>query len=345
MDKFAQQLLDWYDHSGRKELPWQHPREPYRVWLSEIMLQQTQVATVIPYFEKFVETFPAVVDLANAELDQVLGLWAGLGYYARARNLHKAAVQIRDNFSGVFPSSQEELESLPGVGRSTAGAIRAQAFGERGIILDGNVRRVLCRFHGIDAPPMKAETQKQLWLLAEEHTPGAAAPKHRHADYAQAIMDLGATLCSRKPLCETCPVQIDCQAFAQGRQTELPVKPARNAEKPVRNAHMLIYLNSDGDVFLERRPPVGIWGGMLCPPVVYFETEQEASIAAPDGLPMRRHTFSHFHLDYVPVLAKHEQVDGVLDSGDGLWYNLYSPAPGGLPAPVTKLLKELKAQN
>ena len=345
MDNFAQQLLDWYDHSGRKDLPWQHPREPYRVWLSEIMLQQTQVTTVIPYFEKFMQAFPTVLDLANADLDQVLSLWAGLGYYARARNLPKAAIKIRDNFSGVFPSDQEDLESLPGIGRSTAGAIRAQAFGERGVILDANVRRVLCRYHGIDEPPMKAQTQKQLWFLADEHTPDSESVNNQQADYAQAIMDLGATLCGRKPACEICPIQDGCEAFTQGRQNELPVKLAKKSEKPVRNAHMLICLNGEGEVFLERRPPTGIWGGMLCPPVVYFDTAQEASIASPDTLPMRRHTFSHFHLDYVPVMAKHEDVDGVLDSEHGLWYNLNSPAPGGLPAPVSKLFEELRAPS
>ena len=342
MDRLTENLLEWYDHSGRKDLPWQHPREPYRVWLSEIMLQQTQVATVIPYFEKFLETFPSVIDLANAELDQVLGLWAGLGYYARARNLHAAAKMIRDEFSGEFPSDQDELESLPGIGRSTAGALRAQAFSKPGVILDGNVRRVLCRFHAIDSPPMRADTQKELWALAESHTPDSQSPKYQHASYAQAIMDLGATVCGRNAKCEICPLQADCLANAQGRQNELPIKVKKKAEKPVRHANMLIYKNLQGEVFLERRPPTGIWGGMLCPPVIYFETEQEAFLMSEGRMPLRRHTFSHFHLDFIPVISIHQESDRVLDSDDGLWYNLNSPAPGGLPAPVSKLFEELR---
>ena len=340
MDTLAQQILDWFDHSGRKNLPWQHPREPYRVWLSEIMLQQTQVATVIPYFEKFTEKFPTIIELANADLDQVLSLWAGLGYYARARNLHAAAIQVRDRFDGDFPSSQEDLESLPGIGRSTAGAIRAQAFEQPGVILDGNVRRVLCRFHAIDSPPMQADTQKELWQLAESHTPDA-----RHADYAQAIMDLGATLCARKPSCEICPLKTKCLANIQKRQNELPAKVAKKSKNPIRNAHMLLYKNRGGEIFLERRPPAGIWGGMLCPPVIYFESSDEAFLASSDSLPLRRHTFSHFHLDFIPVFADQEESDRVLESDDGLWYNLNSPAPGGLPSPVSKLFEELKSSE
>lgn len=306
------------------------------------MLQQTQVATVIPYFENFVKSFPSVADLANAELDQVLSSWAGLGYYARARNLHAAAIKIRDEFAGEFPSGQQDLESLPGVGRSTAGAIRAQAFSLRGVILDGNVRRVLCRFYAIDSSPMQADTQKQLWQLADSHTPNFPSSGNRHADYAQAIMDLGATVCARQPKCEICPLRTDCLANAQGRQNELPIKKAKQADKPVRYANMLIYQNPQGEVFLERRPPTGIWGGMLCPPVIYFDSEREAFLGSEGGLPLRRHTFSHFHLDFIPVINNQEESDGVLDSDDGLWYNLNSSAPGGLPAPVSKLFEELR---
>jgi A/G-specific adenine glycosylase len=340
LDRFAQQLLDWYAHSGRKDLPWQHPREPYRVWLSEIMLQQTQVATVIPYFEKFLQRFPTIIDLADAELDQVLRLWAGLGYYARARNLHSAAIQIRDKFQGQFPSSQEDLESLPGIGRSTAGAILAQAFSKRGVILDGNVRRVLCRYHGIDSPPQQAATQKELWRIADSHT-----PNKKHADYAQAIMDLGATICARRASCEMCPVKDGCVALAENLQDKLPTKVVKKADKPIRNAHMLVFKNDLGEIFLEKRPPSGIWGGLFCPPVIYFETAQEASISGPDSLPLRRHSFSHFHLDFIPVLTDYKESDRVLDSDLGLWYNLNSPVPGGLPAPVSRLFKELTAKQ
>lgn len=336
MDSFAKALLGWYQHSGRKDLPWQHPREPYRVWLSEIMLQQTQVTTVIPYFEKFLSHFPTVVDLADADLDQVLGLWAGLGYYARARNLHAAAKQVRDRFGGEFPANQQDLESLPGIGRSTAGAIRAQAFAQPGVILDANVRRVLCRYHAIDTPPQQADTQAKLWQLAADHT-----PDQQHADYAQAIMDLGASLCGRKARCQPCPLQDQCSAYAQGRQDELPIKAAKKAAKPVRKAHLLIYKNSGGEVFLEKRPPSGIWGSMFCPPLIYHESCK----AEPDkgrSLPQRRHTFSHFHLDFVPLVIEQAGPDRVLDYAAGLWYNLNSPAPGGLPAPVSKLFEELK---
>ncbi len=343
MDSFAQKLLDWYQVSGRKDLPWQHPREPYRVWLSEIMLQQTQVTTVIPYFEKFLDQFPTVLSLADAELDQVLSLWAGLGYYARARNLHAAAIQIRDEHKGIFPSSQEALEGLPGIGQSTAGAIRAQAFSQKGIILDANVRRVLCRYHGIGTLPTNAVTQTQLWALANSHT-----PDEQHADYAQAIMDLGATLCARRAKCDTCPLQGSCIAFADNRQEELPVRPAKKAAKPIRLAHMHILQNETGEIYLEKRPPSGIWGGMLCPPFVYL-TEDSLELGLSKGgdfMPQRRHTFSHFHLDFVPVLTRFsglsdEESDRILDSDSGLWYNLNTPAPGGLPAPISKLFREL----
>lgn len=341
LDQFAQRLLDWYEHSGRKDLPWQHPREPYRVWLSEIMLQQTQVTTVIPYFENFLEHFPAVVELANADIDQVLSLWAGLGYYARARNLHAAAIRIRDIHGGELPSGQDELEKLPGVGRSTAGAIRAQAFAQPGVILDANVRRVLCRYHGIDSQPMQTKTQERLWVLAESHT-----PNQQHADYAQAIMDLGATLCARTAKCESCPLQSGCIAYAENRQNEIPAKPPKKGAKPVRFAYMMILKNEVGEIYLERRPPSGIWGGMLCPPVEYLETQKIDGNKNADALPQRRHSFSHFHLDFVPIISQlgndlDQQSNRALDSAAGLWYNLNSPPPGGLPAPVSKLFKEL----
>ena len=351
MDNFAKILLQWYRKSGRKDLPWQHPREPYRVWLSEIMLQQTQVATVIPYFEKFTQQFPSVTHLANAHIDEVLALWAGLGYYARARNLHAAAIQVRDEHQGIFPADQESLESLPGVGRSTAGAIRAQAFAQPGVILDANVRRVLCRYHGVDIAPMSAKGQAQLWQLAQTHT-----PNEQHADYAQAIMDLGATVCARRAKCAICPLQASCIACLEDRQDELPLKPAKKSAKPIRQAHMHILINELGEVFLEKRPPTGIWGGLFCPPIEYLEEGSPSGLGAKseekelskspspqaEHMPQRRHTFSHFHLDFVPVLAKQRAKDAkVADTNGGLWYNLSAPPPGGFPKPVTELLAEL----
>ena len=351
MDDFAKTLLHWYQKFGRKDLPWQHPREPYRVWLSEIMLQQTQVATVIPYFEKFIQQFPSVTHLADAHIDEVLALWAGLGYYARARNLHAAAIQVRDQHQGVFPSDQESLEALPGVGRSTAGAIRAQAFAQPGVILDANVRRVLCRYHGVDIAPMSAKGQAHLWQMAQSHT-----PNEQHADYAQAIMDLGATVCARRAKCAICPFQASCIACLEDRQNELPLKPAKKPAKPVRPAQMHILINELGEVFLEKRPPSGIWGGLYCQPIVYLEEESQSSLGAnleemarsksslpqTEYMPQRRHTFSHFHLDFVPVLAKQSTKDvKVADTNDGLWYNLSAEPPGGFPKPVTQLLAEL----
>ena len=355
MDDFAKTLLQWYQKSGRKDLPWQHPREPYRVWLSEIMLQQTQVATVIPYFEKFTQEFPSVTHLANAHIDEVLALWAGLGYYARARNLHAAAIQVRDQHQGIFPSNQEALEALPGIGRSTAGAIRAQAFAQPGVILDANVRRVLCRYHGVDIAPLSAKGQVQLWQLAETHTPA-----EQHADYAQAIMDLGATVCARRAKCAICPLQASCVACLQERQEELPLKPAKKSAKPIRQAKMHIHTNGLGEVFLEKRPPTGIWGGLFCPPIEYLEDSSQANFenlaaqanqsAQVEHLPQRRHTFSHFHLDFVPVLTSHSSKEGlkddrVSDSTDGLWYNLSAAPPGGFPKPVTELLAELAKRS
>ena len=334
MDFFASNLLSWYDREGRKDLPWQHPRTPYRVWLSEIMLQQTQVATVIPYFQAFLGRFPQVVDLANAELDEVLALWAGLGYYARARNLHAAAQMVRDRFGGEFPDTLDELQLLPGVGRSTAGAILAQAFNRRGVILDGNVRRVLCRFHAVQEDPAKAATQKQLWSLAEQHTPDS-----RHADYAQAVMDLGATLCARSPRCEQCPVSGECKGLALGIQGELPIRRKRS-ERKVRQARMYLLMQGRS-LYLERRPPAGIWGGMLCPPVQYLEHLDDQ----PKGLCLarRKHSFSHFDLLFEPVMLSQEsEMPQVVQCEEGIWYHLDKPAPGGFPAPVALLLDELR---
>ena len=262
---FAERLLAWFDQHGRRGLPWQQPRTPYRVWLSEIMLQQTQVKAVIPYFERFVARFPDVATLAAAEPDELMRHWAGLGYYARARNLHAAARQIVAEHGGEFPRTLEGLAALRGVGRSTAAAILAQAFDEPAAILDGNVRRVLCRWAGIEGHPGTPAVAARLWALAESLLPAARA-----ADYVQAQMDLGATLCTaRKPACERCPVAADCVARRSGRTAELPAKKPRR-ERPHREAWLILAEDAEGRLLLEQRPGQGIWGGLSRDFVIYI---------------------------------------------------------------------------
>ncbi|MGH8446294.1 MAG: A/G-specific adenine glycosylase, partial [Solimonas sp.] len=255
MKPFAERLLAWFDVHGRHDLPWQHPRTPYRVWLSEIMLQQTQVATVIPYFARFLERFPDLRNLAAAPQDDVLALWAGLGYYARARNLHRCAQALVAEHGGEFPRNIEAVAELPGIGRSTAGAILAQAHGDRHAILDGNVRRVLARHAAIPGWPGQPTVQKQLWREAE-----ARLPHERLADYTQALMDLGASVCtSRNPKCLLCPLAGDCQARIAGTVAQYPgAKPSR--ERPTREATLLLVEDAQGRLLLERRPPTGLWG-------------------------------------------------------------------------------------
>ena len=306
MDWFAQRLLDWFDLNGRKNLPWQTEITPYRVWVSEIMLQQTQVATVIAYFQRFMQRFPKVEDLATASIDEVLHLWTGLGYYARGRNIHKAAKLIVEQYSGRFPEDQLQLEALPGIGPSTAGAIRAIAMQQRGVILDGNVKRVLARFHAITGHYSHSPVNQLLWQRAEEHT-----PIERIDAYTQAIMDLGATLCMRsKPNCLACPLSRRCQALAEDRVQELPTKKKKPA-KPIRQARFFVLRLPDNRVLLEQRQQSGLWGGLWNPPERGVELSieeflrhlgivQQDVIAKRDGERFR-HTFSHFHLDIEPV--------------------------------------------
>lgn len=249
-EAFSQQVLQWFDRHGRKNLPWQKNINPYRVWISEVMLQQTQVATVIPYFENFMARFPTVADLAWAQTDDVLHLWSGLGYYSRARNLHKAANMVMDTFVGEFPRSVEELTQLPGIGLSTAGAIASISMGIRAPILDGNVKRVLTRYQAIAGWPGQSAVTKQLWSIAEEYT-----PHHRNADYTQAMMDLGAMICTRtKPSCLICPLQQDCLAHAAGEETRYPESKPKK-EKPERSIRMLMVINEFGEVLLEKGHP------------------------------------------------------------------------------------------
>ena len=306
MDWFAQRLLDWFDLNGRKNLPWQTEITPYRVWVSEIMLQQTQVATVIAYFQRFIQRFPNVEDLATASIDEVLHLWTGLGYYARGRNIHKAAKLIVEQYSGHFPEDQLQLEALPGIGPSTAGAIRAIAMQQRGVILDGNVKRVLARFHAITGHYSHSPVNQLLWQRAEEHT-----PIERIDAYTQASMDQGATLCMRsKPNCRACPLNRRCQALAEDRVQALPTKKKAPA-KPIRLARFFVLRLPDNRVLLEQRQQSGLWGGLWNPlergvEVSIEEFLSQRGVVQQDVIATRggerfRHTFSHFHLDIEPV--------------------------------------------
>ncbi|WP_434358499.1 A/G-specific adenine glycosylase [Parasalinivibrio latis] len=342
---FSDAILEWYEQYGRKTLPWQQAKTPYKVWLSEIMLQQTQVATVIPYFERFMERFPSVSDLAAADLDEVLHLWTGLGYYARARNLHKAAKQVVELHGGNFPTDIDEVMALPGVGRSTAGAVLSLSLGQPHPILDGNVKRTLARCYAVEGWPGQKPVENRLWELAESLTPEQDVEK-----YNQAMMDMGAMICTRsKPKCELCPVKNRCEALALGRQADFPGKKPKKI-LPEKQANFLI-LQYGSEVWLEQRPPVGLWGGLWClPESADGELEQTVSKRFPDAeicnnpeqLTAFRHTFSHFHLDIVPFRVKlAARPHAVMEGGQGLWYNLNQPATVGLAAPVQKLLDTL----
>jgi A/G-specific adenine glycosylase len=343
--EISSRLLEWFARYGRKDLPWQQQRTPYRVWISEIMLQQTQVATVIPYYERFMKRFPDVVALASASQDQVLHYWSGLGYYARARHLHAAAQQVMEQFSGRFPETLESVTALPGIGRSTAGAILALSAGRHEAILDGNVKRVLARFHAVEGWPGRAQVQKRLWELAERHT-----PVQQVAEYTQAIMDLGATVCTRsRPACERCPLQHACVACQQGRQGELPM-PRPGKSLPVRSTTMLMLVNSDRDILLEQRPPAGIWGGLWGFPepgdgvsVEHWALETLGfTVKLLENWPVVRHTFSHFHLDITPILAVVNGDDSrIMDAAGRLWYRPGSDDELGFAAPVEKLLNRV----
>ena len=341
----SQRVLDWFDHYGRKDLPWQHDINPYRVWLSEIMLQQTQVNTVIPYFQRFTAALPAVEDLAAADEDQVLHLWTGLGYYSRARNLHKTAQRVCADHRGAFPNTVEQLCELPGIGRSTAGAIVSIAFQRPAAILDGNVKRVLARYHAVDGWPGQTAVANTLWQFAEAHSPG-----ERVADYSQAMMDLGATLCTRsKPACPLCPLSDDCLAREQGNPGHYPGKKPKKA-LPVKTTQMLIIKNPDGEVLLEKRPATGIWGGLWIFP--QLDSDADAARHCLDNFgetPQHidcwqryRHTFSHYHLDISPVVIQLNKVPATaMEANRQLWYNVQQPAEVGLAAPIKKLLAKL----
>jgi A/G-specific adenine glycosylase len=340
-DAFAQRLLGWYGAHGRKDLPWQHPRTPYRVWLSEVMLQQTQVRTVVPYFERFTAALATLRALADAPLDRVLALWSGLGYYSRARNLHRTARLCVEHHGGDLPRDFDALAALPGIGLSTAGAILAQAFGARHAILDGNVRRVLARFHGVRGWPGTSAVQRTLWRHAEAHTPHA-----RVADYTQAIMDLGATICARsRPLCAACPLGEDCVARREGTTADLPTpKPAR--ERPTRETTMLIVRDDRGHVLLEQRPATGIWAGLWSLPEAVdtarardlLRERYAVSAESSRALGAFVHSFSHYHLRVTPLLVRGRADTRVADAASG-WFARDELSALGLPSPVRRLLE------
>lgn len=376
---FAKAVLSWFDIYGRKTLPWQQNKTPYSVWLSEIMLQQTQVATVIPYYERFLEAFPTLADLAGASLDEVLHLWTGLGYYARARNLHKSAQIIVENYAGVFPTNFEQVLALPGIGLSTASAILASCFNAPYAILDGNVKRVLARYAAISGWPGERAVEKQLWELSAKVT-----PTKNVANFNQAMMDLGSLICTRsKPKCGLCPLQENCQAYQEGENwASYPGKKIKKT-LPVRIRYWLILQNEDS-IYLQQRENNGLWGGLYCFPE-FEHLEQLANSLELLGISQQkntqltsfRHTFSHFHLDIIPIYVNNclhkvsnmsqsgeeslrnqvnetemnyliESESNVVKMRDSLfndndcWYNLRSPAKIGLATPTKILIEQLQ---
>ncbi len=343
---FAPKLLAWFDRHGRHDLPWQHPRTPYRVWLSEVMLQQTQVRVVIPYFERFVATLPDVRALAAAPLDDVLALWSGLGYYARARNLHAAARACFERHDGDLPRDFDALLALPGIGRSTAGAILSQAWGDRFPIMDGNVKRVLCRVHGIEGWPGSPAVEKRLWSIAQAHLPDA-----RMDDYTQAQMDFGATLCTRfDPACALCPLQADCIALHEGRTAELPT-PKPGKPLPERQAIALLLRDEDGRVLLQRRPPTGIWAALWSLPEAldttaaraWFQANAQGSFDAGRALEPIAHGFTHYRLQLQPIVWECValQAASIADDEGSRWIARDQLDTLGIPAPIRKLLEAL----
>jgi A/G-specific adenine glycosylase len=348
-EQFAERLLDWFEVHGRHNLPWQQNPTPYRVWVSEVMLQQTQVATVIPYYQRFMERFPDVQSLADAPLDEVLHLWTGLGYYARARNLRAGAQALVAHHQGEFPNTIEEVTALSGIGRSTAGAILALSRGQRHSILDGNVKRVLARAFGIDGDPSTPAVTAQMWAQADVCTPLLKVGK-----YTQAIMDLGATVCSRtNPACTVCPMSQGCVAALEGRQSELPSLQRRRSRGSREATLLIAETGSAGSVavLVERRPTAGLWGGLWSPP--QFESEFAAldwcrreigePVSRSQSLTPIHHAFTHFDLKLNPIVVHCRPTNSVHDGDDRLWFQLEAPPKVGLPQPIRRLFERLRA--
>jgi A/G-specific adenine glycosylase len=344
-EKFSQDVLSWFKQQGRKHLPWQQNKTPYRVWISEIMLQQTQVATVIPYYHRFMESFPTIIDLANADEDNVLHHWTGLGYYARARNLHKTAKIIRDEYLGEFPQEIDQVIALPGIGRSTAGAILSLSLKKHHPILDGNVKRVLARCYTVEGHNGQSKFEKALWPIAEQLTPALGVEQ-----YNQAMMDLGAMVCTRsKPLCEQCPIKVHCFALASNEQASYPQKKPKKTT-PIKET-IIVIAKLGNKVLMEKRPPAGIWGGLWC----FLEVKEQSeipSLLAMNNLTKKttttlesfRHTFSHFHLDITPILIDCQQAlsEEINDVNQQKWYDLTTEASVGLAASTNKLIEQVK---
>lgn len=341
MPSFAKRLIDWHRQHGRHDLPWQGTEDPYRVWLSEIMLQQTQVGTVIPYYARFLTRFPTLADLAAAPVEEVMGLWSGLGYYARARNLHLCAQTIATEHAGQFPRTPAEITRLPGIGQSTAHAIAAFCFGTRVAILDGNVKRLLCRCFGIAGTGAKLD--QHLWQLAE-----SLLPKQQVATYIQAQMDMGATICTRtRPRCTVCPVAMQCVAYKEDRVGELPTPKARRVI-PQREVVLLVIRQEDR-VLLMQRPPTGIWGGLLSLPELpegddaadFCARELRLRIDAVSSAPTFQHSFTHFRLCIQPLICT-ARSKGKPPAGYR-WLDRKDWAGAALPTPIRKILDGLSA--
>jgi len=348
---FADALIDWQKQHGRHQLPWQGTRDAYRIWLSEIMLQQTQVATVIPYYARFLDSFPDVAALAAAPTETVMAHWSGLGYYTRARNLHRCAQQVVSNHAGRFPSDPETLASLPGIGKSTAAAIAAFAFGARAAILDGNVKRVFCRVFGVEGFPGQAAVEKNLWQRAE-----AMLPAREIEAYTQGLMDLGATLCTRtRPACDRCPMQSRCIAHASGRTAELPAPKPKKAI-PEKSTVMLVVMH-EGEILMEQRPPEGIWGGLLSLPELNRLSSENSDVDLDEQLALALssfgdideimmlssfvHGFTHYRLSVMPVQVTLRQRHVMAAQSDYQWRALARISDAALPSPVRKLLATL----
>jgi A/G-specific adenine glycosylase len=346
--QFTQPLLAWFNMHGRKTLPWQNPRSAYRVWISEIMLQQTQVQTVIPYFLRFLERFPSVASLAQASVDDVLVHWAGLGYYSRARNLHKTAIIIQHDFKGEFPSTLQALQSLPGIGPSTAAAIASLAFDQPTAILDGNVRRVLSRYFLINGLPTQTTFIQTLWELAN-----TCMSKNNCADYTQAIMDLGATCCTtHKPRCDQCPLQMTCLAKRQNVVENYPQKKMK-VKLPVKSQQFILLHNTRQQIYLEKRPPIGIWGGLWCLPVLEMEESPEESIYSKynvqtleiQKIMQIKHTFSHFHLNISALAMKSKPaLSTCITESSGRWFMANEIDALGLAKPVRMIIDTFLAK-